>query len=37
LTVATQTSSDVLARLGSQAKANQIFANFNSLIFLRVI
>ena len=37
LTVATQTGSDVLARLGSQAKANQVFGNFNSLICLRVL
>ncbi|MBX9705192.1 MAG: TraM recognition domain-containing protein, partial [Gammaproteobacteria bacterium] len=37
LTVATQTGSDVLARLGSQAKANQIFGNFNTLICLRVL
>jgi conjugative coupling factor TraD (TOL family) len=37
LTVATQTASDVLARLGNQAKANQVFGNFNSLICLRVL
>jgi len=37
LTVATQTASDLLARLGSQAKANQVFGNFNSLICLRVL
>ncbi len=37
LTVATQTGSDVLARLGSQAKANQVFGNFNTLICLRVL
>lgn len=37
LTVATQTGSDVLARLGSQAKANQVFGNFNNLICLRVL
>lgn len=37
LTVATQTGSDVLARLGSQAKANQMFGNFNTLICLRVL
>ena len=37
LTVATQTGSDVLARLGSQAKANQVFGNFNTLICLRVV
>jgi conjugative coupling factor TraD (TOL family) len=37
LTVATQTGSDVLAKLGNQAKANQIFANFNTLICLRVL
>ncbi len=37
LTVATQTASDVLAHLGSQAKANQVFGNFNSLICLRVL
>ena len=37
LTVATQTGSDVLARLGSIAKANQVFGNFNNLICLRVL
>ena len=37
LTVATQTGSDVVARLGNQAKANQVFGNFNSLICLRVL
>lgn len=37
LTVATQTGSDVLARLGNRAKANQVFGNFNSLIMLRVL
>ena len=37
LTVATQTGSDVLARLGNQAKANQVFGNFNTLICLRVL
>jgi len=37
LTVATQTGSDVLAKLGNQAKANQVFGNFNSLICLRVL
>lgn len=37
LTVATQTSSDVLARLGSQAKANQVFGNFNTWICFRVL
>lgn len=37
LTVATQTGSDVLARLKSQAKANQVFGNFNTMICLRVV
>ncbi|PIQ43240.1 MAG: conjugative coupling factor TraD, PFGI-1 class [Gammaproteobacteria bacterium CG11_big_fil_rev_8_21_14_0_20_46_22] len=37
LTVATQTASDVLARLGIQAKANQVFGNFNNLFCLRVL
>ncbi len=37
LTMASQVDADVLARLGDQAKANQIFANFNTLIFLRVL
>lgn len=37
LTVATQTGSDVVARLGNQAKANQLFGNFNTLICLRVL
>jgi conjugative coupling factor TraD (SXT/TOL subfamily) len=37
LTVATQTISDIEARLGNRAKANQILGNFNSFIFLRVI
>lgn len=37
LTVATQTGSDVIARLGSIAKANQVFGNFNTLICLRVL
>jgi conjugative coupling factor TraD (TOL family) len=37
LTVATQTASDVLAKLGNQAKANQVFGNFNTLICLRVL
>jgi len=37
LTVATQTGSDVVARLGNQAKANQVFGNFNTLICLRVL
>lgn len=37
LTVATQTASDVLARLGNQAKANQVFGNFNNLFCLRVL
>lgn len=37
LTVATQTGSDVLARLGNQAKANQVFGNFNTLLSLRVL
>ncbi len=37
LTVATQTGSDVVARLGNQAKANQVFGNFNSLLCLRVL
>ena len=37
LTVATQTASDVIARLGDQAKARQLFGNFNHLICLRVL
>jgi len=37
LTVATQTGSDVVERLGNQAKANQLFGNFNTLICLRVL
>lgn len=37
LTVATQTISDIEARLGNAAKANQILGNFNTLYFLRVM
>ena len=37
VTAYTQTSSDVAARLGSNFKAAQVFGNFNTKIFLRVL
>ncbi len=37
VTAYTQTSSDVGARLGSTLKANQVFGNFNTKIFMRVL
>ncbi|MBI0557270.1 type IV conjugative transfer system coupling protein TraD [Pectobacterium parmentieri] len=36
VTAYTQTLSDIEARIGSSAKANQVIGNFNSLIMLRV-
>ena len=36
VTAYTQTLSDIEARMGNSAKANQIIGNFNNLIFLRV-
>ncbi len=36
MTAYTQTLSDIEARIGSSAKANQVVGNFNSLIMLRV-
>lgn len=36
VTAYTQTLSDIEARVGSRAKANQVVGNFNSLIMLRV-
>ncbi|HCW3486317.1 TPA: type IV conjugative transfer system coupling protein TraD [Citrobacter freundii] len=36
VTAYTQTLSDIEARIGSSAKANQVVGNFNSLIMLRV-
>lgn len=37
LTVATQTVADFEARLGSEAKANQVLGNLNNVISLRII
>ncbi|REG58550.1 conjugal transfer pilus assembly protein TraD [Paraburkholderia sp. BL6669N2] len=36
VTAYTQTSADLEARIGSRAKAEQIFGNFNTLVMLRV-
>ncbi|AUA56064.1 MULTISPECIES: type IV conjugative transfer system coupling protein TraD [Achromobacter] len=36
VTAYTQTGSDVESRIGSKAKADQIFGNFNTLVMLRV-
>ncbi|HDR9017873.1 type IV conjugative transfer system coupling protein TraD [Burkholderia multivorans] len=36
VTAYTQTSADVEAKIGSRAKAEQIFGNFNTLVMLRV-
>lgn len=36
VTVYTQTSADLEAKVGSRAKAEQIFGNFNTLVMLRV-